>query len=111
MRAGVRQGCPLSAILFNISLEQVLRTGISTPGFIFSGKKRSALPMPTTCCFWGSPLRTSRAILTLSVMSRYWRAFASSPLSAPLSFSYTRNSRTVNNAQFLVAGRHAYHEY
>ncbi|GFT91589.1 hypothetical protein NPIL_376561 [Nephila pilipes] len=50
MKAGVRQGCPLSAILFKISLEQVLRTGVSAPGYCLYGQELNALPMPITCC-------------------------------------------------------------
>ncbi|GFS63261.1 hypothetical protein NPIL_202411 [Nephila pilipes] len=43
MKAGVRQGSPLSAILFNLSLEQILRTGVSAPGYHLYGHELKCL--------------------------------------------------------------------
>ncbi|GFT07112.1 reverse transcriptase domain-containing protein [Nephila pilipes] len=104
MMAGVRQGCPPSAILFNISLEQVLRTGISTPGFHLFGQEVKCLAYADDQLLLVSTPRTSRAILTVSSIAALAGLRFKPSKCASLSFHYTRNTRIVNDAQFLVAG-------
>ncbi|GFT00907.1 retrovirus-related Pol polyprotein from type-1 retrotransposable element R2 [Nephila pilipes] len=105
MLAGMRQGCPLSAILFNISLEQILRTGISAPGFRLFGQEVKCLAYADDLLLLEqSPEDLQDNINSICNVAALAGLRFKPSKCASLSFFYTGNKRTIENAQFLVAG-------
>ncbi|GFT93025.1 retrovirus-related Pol polyprotein from type-1 retrotransposable element R2 [Nephila pilipes] len=107
MRAGVRQGCPLSAILFNLSLEQVLRTGISAPGFRLYGQEVKCLAYADDLLLLRqSPVDLQDNIDSICNVAALAGLRFKPSKCASLSFNYTGNKRSIDDAPFLVAGTH-----
>ncbi|GFS75596.1 retrovirus-related Pol polyprotein from type-1 retrotransposable element R2 [Nephila pilipes] len=105
MRAGVRQGCPLSAILFNLSLEQILRTGISAPGFRLYGQEVKCLAYADDLLLLGqSPVDLQDNINSICGVAALAGLRFKPSKCASLSFNYTGNKRSIDDASFLVAG-------
>ncbi|GFU52103.1 retrovirus-related Pol polyprotein from type-1 retrotransposable element R2 [Nephila pilipes] len=105
MRAGVRQGCPLSAILFNLSLEQILRTGISAPGFRLFGQEVKCLAYADDLLLLGqSPVDLQDNINSICGVAALAGLRFKPSKCASLSFNYTGNKRSIDDASFLVAG-------
>ncbi|GFS63280.1 retrovirus-related Pol polyprotein from type-2 retrotransposable element R2DM [Nephila pilipes] len=105
MRAGVRQGCPLSAIVFNLSLEQVLRTGISALGFRLFGQEVKCLAYADDLLLLGqSPVNLQDNIDSICNVAALAGLRFKPSKCASLSFNYTGNKRSIDDAQFLVAG-------
>ncbi|GFU24802.1 retrovirus-related Pol polyprotein from type-1 retrotransposable element R2, partial [Nephila pilipes] len=107
MRAGVRQGCPLSAILFNLSLEQILRTGISAPGFRLYGQEVKCLAYADDLLLlWQSPVDLQDNINSICGVAALAGLRFKPSKCASLSFNYTGNKRSIDDVSFLVAGTH-----
>ncbi|GFS32863.1 retrovirus-related Pol polyprotein from type-1 retrotransposable element R2, partial [Nephila pilipes] len=105
MRAGVRQGCPLSAILFNLSLEQILKTGISAPGFRLYGQEVKCLAYADDLLLLGqSPVDLQDNINSICGVAALAGLRFKPSKCASLSFNYTGNKRSIDDASFLVAG-------
>ncbi|GFS59534.1 retrovirus-related Pol polyprotein from type-1 retrotransposable element R2 [Nephila pilipes] len=105
MRAGVRQGCPLSAILFNLTLEQILRTGISAPGFRLYGQEVKCLAYADDLLLLGqSPVDLQDNINSICDVAALAGLRFKPSKCASLSFHYTGNKRSIDDASFLVAG-------
>ncbi|GFT84001.1 retrovirus-related Pol polyprotein from type-2 retrotransposable element R2DM [Nephila pilipes] len=98
MCAGVRQGCPLSSIIFNLTLEQILRTGLPTDaGFELFSKSFSCLAYADDLLIIdSSSAGLQRTIDQLSSQANKAGLKFKPAKCASLSFSFTSHRRHID---------------
>ncbi|GFU01308.1 retrovirus-related Pol polyprotein from type-1 retrotransposable element R2 [Nephila pilipes] len=104
MCAGVRQGCPLSSIIFNLTLEQILRTGLpSDAGFELFSKSFSCLAYADDLLIIdSSSAGLQRTIDQLSSQANRAGLKFKPAKCASLSFSFTSHRRHIDPSPIRV---------
>ncbi|GFT56606.1 retrovirus-related Pol polyprotein from type-2 retrotransposable element R2DM [Nephila pilipes] len=104
MCAGVRQGCPLSSIIFNLTLEQILRTGLPPDaGFELFSKSISYLAYADDLLIIdSSPAGLQRTIDLLSSQANRAGLKFKPAKCASLSFSFTSHRRHIDPSLIRV---------
>ncbi|GFU08554.1 retrovirus-related Pol polyprotein from type-1 retrotransposable element R2 [Nephila pilipes] len=104
MCAGVRQGCPLSSIIFNLTLEQILRTGLPTDaGFELFSKSFSCLAYADDLLIIDSTSAgLQRTIDQLSSQANKAGLKFKPAKCASLSFSFTSHRRHIDPSLIRV---------
>ncbi|GFS79434.1 retrovirus-related Pol polyprotein from type-1 retrotransposable element R2, partial [Nephila pilipes] len=106
MRAGVRQGCPLSSILFNLTLEQILRTGHpSDAGFELYSNTVSCLAYADDLLIIDSySAGLQRTVDSLSIQANKAGLKFKLAKCASLSFSFASHRRHLDPTPIRVNG-------
>ncbi|GFT18725.1 retrovirus-related Pol polyprotein from type-2 retrotransposable element R2DM [Trichonephila clavipes] len=105
MEAGVRQGCPLSAILFNLSLEQILRPSleVDSEGYSLFGKSLRCLAYADDLVIIDKSKNSLQKLLDslCSTSSSIGLRF-NPPNCASLAFYHSRGRRSVDTTDLKI---------
>ncbi|GFV08514.1 retrovirus-related Pol polyprotein from type-2 retrotransposable element R2DM [Trichonephila clavipes] len=105
MEAGVRQGCPLSAILFNLSLEQILRPAleVDSEGYSLFGKSLRCLAYADDLVILDKSKSSLQKLLDslCSISSSIGLRF-NPPKCASLAFFHSRGRRSVDSSDLKI---------
>ncbi|GFS45748.1 retrovirus-related Pol polyprotein from type-1 retrotransposable element R2 [Nephila pilipes] len=104
MCAGVRQGCPLTSIIFNLTLEQILRTGLPPDaGFeLFSNSISCLAYADDLLLIDSSSAGLQRTIDLISTQANRAGLRFKPAKCASLSFSFTRHRRHIDPSHIRV---------
>ncbi|GFV74002.1 retrovirus-related Pol polyprotein from type-2 retrotransposable element R2DM [Trichonephila clavipes] len=105
MKAGVRQGCPLSAILFNLSLEQILRPAleVDSEGYSLFGKSLRCLAYADDLVILDKSKSSLQLLLDslCSISSSIGLRF-NPPKCASLAFFHSKGRRSVDPGDLKI---------
>ena len=108
IRRGVKQGCPLSPILFNIVMEVIIRAAEGTPaaGYRIANSTIKSLAYADDLCILASTSETMQAMLDRIHQASRWAGLTFSPRKcASLSVIRSQRSRQrIDNEVFKMGG-------